>query len=437
MLAAAGMSAAAAAGPTSTPDDAAFVRHQQWGLLQAGFPTAWCRSTGAGALIVVLDTGVDSAHPDLAGKLVGEARVSNGALTTGPGTAADDSGHGTHVSGIAVADTDNGIGIAGAAPDARLYAIKVLFATSPGQPEQGNDSDLAEAIDYAADTVAPAWHGPVVLNISIGAAGDTSGGTVSDPTGDVSAALSRAYSRGLGVALAAANNGTSPVGAAAVQAGQALSVGALAQNGTVAPYSPTTGVSLFAAGGAAGADQRYVNTGILSTWPHSSAGDYAWMAGTSMAAPHVAAALALLMSTGMGNGDAYAQLLQTADAQHHMHVDAALGSTAPCGASAASLPRTPAHAAPVQPAVVHAAAAPPVAAAKPPAPAPDAGTAAIGPRHVRPAVVPLAAPVSGDGGRGGSAGLGVWLGRLALLFGGCVCLRLALPRRLRPRASRV
>jgi subtilisin family serine protease len=426
---------AAAAGPTSTPNDPGFVRHQQWGLVQAGFPNAWCRSTGAGALIVVLDTGVDAAHPDLAGKLVGEARVENGVLTTGPGVADDDSGHGTHVSGIALADTDNALGVAGAAPDARLYAIKVLFTSSPGQPEQGDDTDLAQAIDYATDSVAPSWHGPVVLNISIGAAGDNSGTTMSDTSGDVSAALSHAYSRGLGIAVAAANNGTSPIGGAAVQAGEALSVGALAQNGTVAPYSPTAGVSIFAAGGAAGADQRYVNTGILSTWPHTSAGDYAWMAGTSMAAPHVAAALALLMSTGMSNGDSYARLLQTADSARRMHVDAALGSTAPCGAAARPVTHAAAPPAPAGSHAVSASSTAPPSITVPPATGRTA--AMMEPPHARPAVVDLAAPVTGGDAHGASAaGLGMWLLRLTLAMLGCALLWLALPRRLRVLMTR-
>jgi len=409
---------------TSAPNDPGFVRHQQWGLLQAGFPTAWCRSTGVNALIVVLDTGVDAGHPDLAGKLVGQARVQNGVLTTGPGSAADDSGHGTHVSGIAVADTGNGIGVSGAAPDAKLFAIKVLFAPSPGQPEQGSQSDLVQAIDYATDTVAPTWPGPVVLNISIGAAdAGSTGGTVSDSgSDDISTALSHAYDRGLGIALAAGNTGTSPIGGGAVQAGEALSVGALDQNGAVASYSPTAGVSVFAAGGAASGDQRYTGTGILSTWPHSSAGDYAWMAGTSMAAPHVAAALALLMSTGLSNGDAYSRLQQTEDGQHRLHVDLALDSTTPCGLSAPA----PAH---------HAVAAPPRAAAPRVAPPKAAATAASTHPPAPPAatvatreVAPASAPTRTADVSGGS----LPVGRAALAVAGLLLLWIALPRRVLP-----
>jgi len=425
--------AASAATPavTSAPNDPGFVRHQQWGLAQAGFPTAWCRSTGAGALVVVLDTGVDAAHPDLRGKLAGQARVQDGVLSTGAGSAADDSGHGTHVAGIAVADTDNGVGVAGAAPGAKLYAIKVLFAPAPGQPEEGSPSDLAQAIDYAADTVAASWPGPVVLNISIGSAdagSSSDGSTLSDSGGEISAAISHAYSRGLAVALAAANTGTSPLGGTAVQDGQALSVGALDQNGAVASYSPTSGVSVFAAGGAANAGHGYIGTGIISTWPHTSAGDYAWMAGTSMAAPHVAAALALLMSTGMSNAQAYQRLLQTEDAAQRLHVDSALGSTAPCGvrpaapvahpASGASQPVTARVVAPAAPVPT------PAAATQPPSKPVAAASA------VRLASTGAAHAPSGSG-HGGSL-----LGRLALALSAAAVVWLALPRRLLLRVMR-
>jgi len=422
-----GVSAATVA-VTSAPNDTAFRNHQQWGLVQAGFPAAWCRSTGAGALIVVLDTGIDASHPDLAGKLVGQARVQNGLVTTGAGAALDDSGHGTHVAGIAAAATGNGLGIAGAAPGAHVYAIKVLFAPAPGQPEQGTQSDLVQAIDYAADTIAPSWAGPVVLNISIGAAdAQADSGTLSDTSGsgtgaaDVGAALEHAYGRGLAVALAAGNTGTSVVGGSAVADGAALSVGALDQNGAVAPYSPSAGASIFAAGGSAGGDHRYISTGILSTWPHSSSGDYAWMAGTSMASPHVAAALAMLMSTGLSNEQAYAQLQGTADAQRRMHVDLALGSTTPCG-----LP------APAPAAVRRVGRAVPAARVVVPTPAPaPAATPSPVVGSVRPLSTAPPAALAVSSGRP----LG-WATRIALGIGAALLFALMVPRRLVVRLLR-
>jgi serine protease len=419
--------AASPAGVASTPNDPGFRDHQQWGLLQAGFPAAWCRSTGAGALIVVIDTGVAASHPDLAGKVVGEAGVRQGTVTTGPGAAADDAGHGTHVAGIAAAVTGNGVGIAGAAPDAKLFAVKVLFAGA-GTRDQGSQSDLVQAIDYAVDKIAPWWGGPVVFNISIGAAdpAGTSAGTLSSSGADIDGAIERAHAAGVAVAVAAGNAGTTAIGSAAVQRGAALSVGALDQNEEVAPYSPATGVSIFAAGGSASAPGRYTSTGILSTWPHSSSGDYAWMAGTSMAAPHVSAALALLMSTGMSNRKAYQRLLASADERGRMHVDAALGSNAPCG--------------PAAPPPVAAARAGRVPAAHVDAPpgrtgGPASASAAASPSASATPQLPQTGPPVATAAQVGGGGH-PWLTSVGLGLGAALVVWLALPRRWLRRAGR-
>jgi serine protease len=425
-MAASGTSAAAA---TSTPDDPGLRDHQQWGLTQAGFPDAWCLSTGAGALIVVIDTGIDATHPDLARKLVGQARVRGGELTTAEGAAADDSGHGTHVAGIAAAVTGNGVGVAGAAPDAKLYAIKVLFASNNGGPESGSQADLVQAIDYASGTIAPAWPGPVVLNLSIGAADASAESGTVDGAGngaDIDGAIERASQRGLGVAVAAGNAGSSGIGAAAVQQRAALAVGALDQNGMVASYSPTAGVSIVAAGGSASGPDRYTSTGILSTWPHSASGDYAWMAGTSMAAPHVAAALALLMSSGLSNQQAQTRLLDTADAQRRMHVDVALGSTTPCGSPRAATSASAVRGIAAPPRHVKPAAAPPPAAAPAPTSAVTAQpTPVFVPAH---AASTPATTSSNDAPR--------WWTRAALGLGAAMLAWVVLPRRILRRLLR-
>src|SRR4051812_718594 len=117
--------AARAAGPT----DDYFWDHQptQWGLLQVGAPDAWRASTGSGAIVGIVDTGVEASHEDLAGKVVGFGNCvgANGSASRchveGAG---DGNGHGTHVAGIIAANTNNGIGVAGMAPDARLVVAR-------------------------------------------------------------------------------------------------------------------------------------------------------------------------------------------------------------------------------------------------------------------------------------------------------------------------
>ena len=357
-----------ASAATSSPNDPWFASGRQWGLTQAGFPSAWCASTGAGALIAIIDGGVDFSHPDLAGKSAGSAVVQNGQVV--PGEAGTDHGHATHVAGIAAADTNNGIGMAGAAPSARLYSVQMLFAGG-----QGTSTDLATAIRFITEAVAPTWHGPVVLNISVGA---TTGSTPPE----VASAISEANSRGLGVALAA---GDSPGGSGyASMAGQAMVVGALGPNGGVASYSPTGGVNVFAGGGE-NLGSTNVGTGIISTY---TGGQYAWLTGTSMATPHVSAALALLMSTGLTNQQAYQRIESTENPGGGLRVDRALGSTGGCGgAPAPPPPPAPVRVAPVQAPPVRV--VPPVTAA---APAPAPASVQTAPPTSAPTPVPTAAP---------------------------------------------
>ncbi|MFP5371420.1 MAG: S8 family serine peptidase, partial [Actinomycetes bacterium] len=107
---------------TPEPDpDAPAGTALQWALERTGFPRAWDVTRGQGALVAVVDTGLDGAHPDLAGKV--EAAVDLDDTDEAPALT-DEDGHGTHVGSIACAATDNGIGIAGAGHDCRLLVIR-------------------------------------------------------------------------------------------------------------------------------------------------------------------------------------------------------------------------------------------------------------------------------------------------------------------------
>ena len=81
----------------------------QWWLGRQAFPAAWNVTTGSGALVGVIDSGIDGTHPELAGKV-----ASSVELGTSTGALRDENGHGSHVSGLACASTDDGRGLAGA-----------------------------------------------------------------------------------------------------------------------------------------------------------------------------------------------------------------------------------------------------------------------------------------------------------------------------------
>src|SRR6478672_10734448 len=138
----------------SSPNDPLLGR--QWGLDQIKAPGAWSRGAlGAGATIAVVDTGVDLGHPDLRSKLLpGVDLVSDETCTPG---AQDLNGHGTHVAGIAAAATNNGIGVAGTAPQAKILPVRVLDSTG-----SGTAADIDAGIRWAAD------HGAQVINLSLG-----------------------------------------------------------------------------------------------------------------------------------------------------------------------------------------------------------------------------------------------------------------------------
>jgi subtilisin family serine protease len=127
----------------------------QWWIARLGMPAAWDITRGAGATVAVIDTGVDAGHPDLSGKI--EQSIGNDAIVRhGPATV-DENGHGTHVSSIACAAGGNGIGIVGVGLDCRLLVLKSDLG----------DGSVARSIVQAADLGADA------INMSFGTDGTT------------------------------------------------------------------------------------------------------------------------------------------------------------------------------------------------------------------------------------------------------------------------
>lgn len=313
-LAVLGASLPAGAGG-SMPDDPVFQQGLQWSLQRIGAPGAWARGTGEGVTIAVVDSGVDLGHEDLEPQLAGHVSCigAAGSAKACEGSGQDDDGHGTHVAGIALAATGNGRGIAGVAPDARLLAVRVLAHDCSGDEctATGSADDVAAGVRWAVD------HGADVINLSLG------GGTIQGVLGCAFCdAVEYAWARGAIPVIAAGNDSALPSG---FSDEHAVVVTATTRADSRASYSNASSGLLRAArwpvsapGGEAETDPGDCATGgtpkgVLSTyWVSGQRDAYACQAGTSMAAPHVSGALAVLLSRGLAPQAAVERLLATA-----------------------------------------------------------------------------------------------------------------------------
>jgi subtilisin family serine protease len=121
-------------------------------------PEAWAFGRGTGQVVAVIDTGIDIDHPDLAGHIAPGGR----SFVTGVSSFEDDNGHGTNVAGVIAADADNGLGVAGVAPDAKLLPLKALKADG-----SGDSRSVGEALNYAG------LLGIRLVNLSLGGPNDS------------------------------------------------------------------------------------------------------------------------------------------------------------------------------------------------------------------------------------------------------------------------
>jgi subtilisin family serine protease len=238
---------------------------KQWALASFPFSALWACSKGALITVGIVDSGVQGDHPDLAGRVLGGASIQGGVVTPNGGTK-DVNGHGTHVAGIIGAGV-NGVGIVGVAPEVTILPVRVLDSNGVGA-----NSDIGAGITWAAD------HGANVINISIG----SNTNSVS-----VSSAVDYAVQRGVTVVAAAGNNHQQnppdvPQYPAALDS--TVAVAALSQSGGIAGYS-TTGAYV---------DVAAPGSNIWSSVPPSTWGT---KSGTSMASPHVAALIALILGS--------------------------------------------------------------------------------------------------------------------------------------------
>ena len=261
------------------------LRPQQWGLDMIESDAAHQTTRGDGAVVAVVDSGVDAGHPDLGGRLLpGHDFVDNDA------TPQDGNGHGTHVTGIVAANAGNGVGVSSVAPGARVLPVRVL-----GDDGSGDSATVAAGIDYAVA------HGAQVINLSLGSDVPLVG---SDST--FGAAIDRALDHGVIVVAAAGNDGLPACEQPSGQ-GRLLCVGAVDKRGMRSFFSSFgQGLGVVAPGGSA---VPVSGEDILSTW---NDGGYMELAGTSQATPHVAGVAALLVSKGLHGQAAVNRILATA-----------------------------------------------------------------------------------------------------------------------------
>lgn len=253
------------------PDDTAYATSQPY-LATVNAPAAWDVSKGdAGTLIAIVDSGVDVAHPDLAGKVA----ASHNAVT-GTTNVTDTLGHGTFAAGVAAATTDNALGVAGAGFDSRLLAVKVADA----QGEIATD-DEAAGIVWAAD------NGADVINVSLS-------GSTTDATEQ--AAVAYAIGEGALVVASAGNDGVSAQSYPAAYSG-VVAVGATTGTSRASFSNYGSWVDL----GAPGVNIRSTAPTAGSTMFSAS---YDTADGTSFSAPLVAGAAALLRSANPALGQA-------------------------------------------------------------------------------------------------------------------------------------
>jgi subtilisin family serine protease len=277
----------------------------QWALGRIGAEPAWGRTTGAGVRIGIVDTGVDLEHEDLAGKVVESTSCvgSSGDVAKCRGTAQDDQGHGTHVSGIAAALKDNGKGVAGVAPDAQLVVAKVLSATGTG-----SGSDVVAGIKWVVD------HGAKIVNLSLGDPAQPISALISE--NELTEGVNYAWGKGAIPVIASGNSNTGGLGIEGANFGDmnAIIVGATGPDDQASSYSTSTGGAKWAVAAPGGAGAGKKGDDIYSTfWISKQKNAYTYLAGTSMAAPHVSGALALLLAQGYSPEAAVNRLLDTAD----------------------------------------------------------------------------------------------------------------------------
>lgn len=237
-----------------------------WGIVKINANNVWGTNNGSGIRVAIIDTGIDQDHPDLVANIKGGQNFVTVRGRIDPNKWDDDNGHGTHVAGI-VAAIDNSIGVIGVAPGASLYGVKVLDKAGSGYV-----SSIINGINWSIS------NGIQVINMSLGTSSDVQ---------SLHDACDIAYQAGIVIVAAAGNSGDSnpdndvnyPARYSSV-----IAVAATDSNNIRAPWSSDGPEVAVAAPGVS----------IYSTY---KGGGYSTLSGTSMASPHVAGAVALVLAS--------------------------------------------------------------------------------------------------------------------------------------------
>ncbi|MEH2024196.1 S8 family peptidase [Nostoc sp.] len=294
-----GAAAVARAAGQNTFADVPDLGGNNWGADLVKAPEVWAHGyTGKGVVVAVVDTGVDHNHEDLTNNIWTNTKeiAGNGIDDDGNGyiddnygwnfadknnNTLDDNGHGTHVSGT-IAGENNNYGVTGIAYDAKIMPVKALDSSG-----SGSYSSISKGIRYAVD------NGANVINLSLG--GGSSNRTLES-------AIDYASSKGVIVVMAAGNDGdSSPDYPARYASKSGIAVGAVDKNNNMPDFSNRSGTNQIA----------YVTAPGVKVYSSVPNNQYDTYSGTSMAAPHVAGIVALMLSANSKLTDAQVRQIVT------------------------------------------------------------------------------------------------------------------------------